>query len=133
MAKQKKQFVSFGMQLLVREAKYFGVKVVPLSYADNLATFTLGKKSWRVKGTVPAVNLTVPSRIATDKFLTNKVLRLAKIQVPALHLVTSLAEARREIKKHAMPVVVKPAGGAHGLGVTVGVTSASELASAYEK
>jgi cyanophycin synthetase len=133
MAKQKKQFVSFGMQLLVKEAKYFGVKVAPLSFADNLAIFSLGKKTWRVKGTVPAVNLTVPSRIATDKFLTNKVLQLAKIQVPRLHLVTSLTEAQGEIKKHAMPVVVKPAGGAHGLGVTVGVKSASELAPAYKK
>jgi cyanophycin synthetase len=133
MAKQKKQFASFGMQLLVKEAKYFGVQVTPLSHDDNLAHFSRGKKSWLVKATVPAVNLTVPSRIATDKFLTNQVLKLAGLQVPNLHLATSLKEAQQLLKKHSIPVVVKPAGGAHGLGVTVGVHSSAELAKAYKK
>lgn len=130
--KNRQQF-SVSTQLIIKAAKQMGVKVTPLSIADNLIELTYKGKRVLAKGTVPAVNNMVSARISVSKFLTKIVLRRAKLSVPEAHLVQNLEEALSVLHRHKFPLVVKPVGGAHGYGVSVGVKNRADLSKAVSR
>jgi len=71
--------------------------------------------------------------IAADKKLAKQLLAAAGIPVPDGIVVGSAEEAARAIDQIGGPVVVKPLGGNQGANITVGVSSASDVAPAYAK
>ena len=71
--------------------------------------------------------------IAADKKLAKQLLAAAGIPVPDGIVVGSAEEAARAFDEIGGPVVVKPLGGNQGANITVGVSSASDVAPAYAK
>src|SRR3990167_10570346 len=131
--KKRLQF-STSMRLLVQAARRLGVKVQPVSTGHNLAKFSFKGKNVFAKGTVPPANGMVASRISDSKFLTKVVLGRAGInRFPRADFVRNLSEAQKTAQRLHFPVVVKPVGGAHGFGVSVGVADKVELARAIRK
>jgi cyanophycin synthetase len=71
--------------------------------------------------------------IASDKVLAMQLLAAAGIPVPDGVVVSSAQEAIRALETLGAPVVVKPRRGNHGRCVTVGVSTACQVAQAFAK
>jgi cyanophycin synthetase len=71
--------------------------------------------------------------VACDKALTKKLLDDAGIPVPRGLLVRNREEAHAALRELQVPLAVKPLDGNQGKGVSLQVTTAEELAAAYDK
>lgn len=70
-------------------------------------------------------------RLASSKTRTLRVLQDAGLPVPAHVPVANVADAQEAAQRIGFPVVVKPVNTDRGVGITVGITSASALEQAY--
>ena len=81
-----------------------------------------------IRGTALPVNSQPSCMIANNKYLTKKVLKLAKILIPKTYLVKTATQAKKVINlKNLYPCVLKPTVGAHGNKVYANIESESEL------
>lgn len=81
-----------------------------------------------IRGTSMPVNSQPSCKIANNKYLTKKVLKLAKVLVPKTYLVKTSSQARKIINlKNLYPCVLKPTVGAHGNKVYANIETSSEL------
>lgn len=109
-------------------AKAKGIKAEIISRRFHLLRLTYNGVSTFVMGTSLPVNSQPACLIASNKFLTKKVLRTNKIAVPKSWLVKTSKEARKIILKNKLfPCVLKPAIGSHGINVFVNIESLKEL------
>ncbi|MGL5512410.1 MAG: cyanophycin synthetase family protein, partial [Sporomusa sp.] len=108
-------------------ARQRNIPVLRPDYDNNFLIMGYGHKQQRVWATVTGKTSSVAVDLACDKYLTNKLLRQNAIPVPCGSIVTSLAEALAAFAAIDGPVVIKPAGGNHGNGVTLNVLTESEV------
>jgi cyanophycin synthetase len=99
---------------------------------DHLLRFGYGSRQRRVHATITSQTGEIAVDVASDKTLTNRLLRGIGVPVPRQELVQSEAGAAAAALRIGLPVVVKPRNGNHGRGVTTGVRTRAELAAACQ-
>ena len=72
------------------------------------------------------------AELSDKKWITNQLLRESNLPVPEQRVVNRKRGAIRAAETLGYPVVVKPAAADYGNGVTVGIDSADEVATAFE-
>ena len=119
-----------GHKFLYAEAVRRGIPV-QFTPPNNLV-FGYGKNRRRLTGGTSEKTPQLAVSIASDKSATIDALRNAGLPVP-LHIpVKDIEQAHKAVEKVGYPLVVKPVNTDQGVGITVGVKSASELEAAYQ-
>jgi cyanophycin synthetase len=98
---------------------------------DSLVQLGYGKYRRFIQAAMSDRTSCIAVEIAADKELTKKVLSRSSIPVPRGVIATSEAEAVEAFKEIGSPVVVKPLDGCQGRGVSLNLTSESEVANAF--
>ncbi len=114
---------------LVDSARRRGIPV-DIVRGAQLISFGWGKHRTRMWATISDKTSLVASDVASDKSLTNMLLREQDISVPHHIIVETLAQAVSAWRMLGKRAVVKPLFGHQGKGVTVGVRTVRELDSA---
>ncbi len=120
--------VAYGpsTRALVEEAKRRDIPVQRLDENRSLVQLGHGKYQQRIWATVTSKGSDIAVDIASNKELTNRLLRNVGIPVPLARNVESEDEAARAAERIGYPVVLKPLDGNHGRGV--GINLADEAA-----
>ncbi|HKH48051.1 MAG TPA: cyanophycin synthetase [Thermoanaerobaculia bacterium] len=92
-----------------------------------------GKFQRRIQATVTSETRHTAVEIASDKRLTNQILEDLGLPVPRQRIVDDAEEAVEAAERLGYPVVVKPLDGNHGRGVSINLTDAEQVRTAYEK
>jgi cyanophycin synthetase len=92
-----------------------------------------GKYQRRIQATVTSETRHTAVEIASDKRLTNQILEDLGLPVPRQRIVDDAEEAVEAAERLGYPVVVKPLDGNHGRGVSINLTDAEQVRTAYEK
>jgi len=92
-----------------------------------------GKYQRRIQATVTSETRHTAVEIASDKRLTNQILEDLGLPVPRQRIVDDEEEAVEAAERLGYPVVVKPLDGNHGRGVSINLTDAEQVRTAYEK
>ncbi len=111
---------------LVEEAKRRDIPVQRLDDRRSLVQLGHGIYQQRIWATVTSKGSDIAVDIASDKELTNRLLRNVGIPVPRATTVDDADDAARAARQIGYPVVVKPLDGNHGRGV--GINLADEAA-----
>ena len=111
---------------LVEEAKRRDIPVQRLVENRSLVQLGHGKYQQRIWATVTSKGSDIAVDIASNKELTNRLLRNVGIPVPLSRIVEDEDEAARAAARIGYPVVLKPLDGNHGRGV--GINLADEAA-----
>lgn len=126
--KKKTKLRSQSTQVLLDAARKKGIKAEVISKRFHLLKLTYNGVSSFIKGTSFHVNSQPVCLITNNKFLTKKILRVHKIDVPKSWLVRTPKEAREMvIKKNLFPCVLKPVKGTHGNRVFANIESLKEF------
>ncbi|MDT8903702.1 cyanophycin synthetase [Anaeroselena agilis] len=114
-------------------AEAAGRRGIPITRvaSEDLLILGYGCRQQRVWATVTGRTGALAVDLACDKSLTKHVLAGGGVPVPEGLVVDSAAEAVRAAGLLGRPVAVKPAGGNQGKGVTLNVTSPSEVERAF--
>lgn len=119
-------------QAIYDAARRRGIPVFRPDYEGNFLILGYGSKQERVWATITSRTSSVAVDLAGDKFLTNKLLSQNAVPVPRGYLVASLAAAVDAFNAIGSPVVIKPAGGNHGKGVTLNIVTKAEVKRAFK-
>ncbi len=92
-----------------------------------------GKFQRRIQATVTSETRHIAVEIASDKELTNRILHDLGLPVPRQQLAYDAEEAVAAANKLGFPVVVKPLDGNHGRGVSINLTTAEQVETAFGK
>jgi cyanophycin synthetase len=92
-----------------------------------------GKFQRRIQATVTSETKHTAVEIASDKRLTNQILEDLGLPVPRQRIVDDAEEAVAAAERLGYPVVVKPLDGNHGRGVSINLTDAEQVRTAYDK
>lgn len=114
-------------QAIYEAARRRGIPVLRPDYDTNFLILGYGSKQERIWASITSRTSSVAVDLAGDKFLTNTLLRQNAVPVPAGYVVASVTEAMEAFALIGPPVVVKPAGGNHGNGVTLNIFTQCEL------
>jgi len=91
-----------------------------------------GKYQRRIQATVTSETRHTAVEIASDKRLTNQILSDLGLPVPRQMRVRGPNDAAEAAEQIGFPVVVKPLDGNHGKGVSINLTTAEQVRSAFE-
>ncbi len=127
------QRVAFGpsTQAIIDEAESRDIPYLRLD-EHSLVQLGHGLHQKRIRATITSQTSWLGVDIARDKRLTSQLLSSAGLPVPDSRLVWSEDEAAAAAQRIGYPVVVKPADGNHGRGVTVGIADDHGARKAYE-
>lgn len=116
---------------LLRAAHQLGI---PFLHVGG-GTYQLGwgSRSRKVDGSTTDGDATLGSRLAQSKVRTASLLRMAGLPAPVHQVVRTRDEALAATRTLDWPLVVKPADGDRGEGVTVGVGDDQQLADAFAR
>ncbi|WP_428032896.1 N-acetylglutaminylglutamine synthetase [Ancylobacter sp.] len=114
-------------QIIVNEARRRGILVEPIDPVGGFFRLSFGARSVRCRESLSELTSAVAMSICDDKSITRRTVAEAGVRVPA-QLTTSapMEEIAAFLKRHGR-LVVKPARGEQGQGVSVGVSSLDEL------
>jgi GNAT-family acetyltransferase (TIGR03103 family) len=119
-------------RIIVDEAHRRGIAVEVDDAATGLLTLTYGGRAVCTRESLSDMTTAVAMTRCDDKALTRRLLHRAGLSVPAGHQVTGDAEDVAFLREHG-EIVVKPARGEQGKGITVGVTSPDHLMRAIDE
>ncbi len=117
---------------LVRAAEARDIPWIRLN-RYSLVQFGHGKYQRRIQATTTGNTSNIAVDLASDKEETNALLRDLGLPVPEQRLVYNGRAAVRAAEKIGYPVVVKPLSGNHGRGVSIGMSTAEDVETAFEK
>jgi GNAT-family acetyltransferase (TIGR03103 family) len=114
-------------QIIINEARRRGILVEPVDPAGGFFRLAFGARTVRCRESLSELTSAVAMSICDDKSITRRIVAEAGVRVPA-QLTTSapMEEIAGFLKRHGR-LVVKPARGEQGQGVSVGVASLDEL------
>ena len=118
--------------IIVDEALRRGVHVEILDPETGEMRMRHGERTVDMVQSLPGLTSAVAFRRCDDKAVTRRVLAAAGLPLPDGMLATGGPDDDAFLDRHG-DIVVKPARGEGGHGITVGVTSADELAAAVER
>ncbi|MCA1787394.1 MAG: N-acetylglutaminylglutamine synthetase, partial [Desulfobacteraceae bacterium] len=119
-------------KLIVDEAKHRGIRIDILDEDFGLFTLTFGSKTISCRESLSDLTTAVAMTKCDDKRLTRKLLAKHNIRVPEQIRYTDLDAAVQFMKK-TRSVVIKPARGEQGEGISVGITDKNDLETAIHK
>ena len=119
-------------RIIVDEARSRGIAVEILDAQEGYFRLTRGGKSVTCRESLTDFTSAIAMSRCQDKYVTNRWLESGGLRVPAFQLAASDAENRAFLERHE-EIVVKPASGEQGKGITVGVASSPELTAAIDK
>jgi len=117
---------------IVKAARARKIPVLRITSKGSLVQLGYGVHQKRILASETSYTSAIAVDLCQEKSLTNLMLRQVGVPVPDGNTVSSADEAWRVAKDVGMPVVVKPADGNQGKGVSVNLNSEEEVRSAYE-
>ncbi|GAB2736583.1 cyanophycin synthetase [Melaminivora jejuensis] len=99
--------------------------------SGSLVQLGWGARARRIQAAELDATSAVAESIAQDKDLTKRLLHAAGVPVPLGRPVANVQDAWRVAEEVGLPVVVKPQDGNQGKGVTVNITSRTQLEAAW--
>lgn len=118
-------------RIITDAARRRGIGVEILDATDNYFRLTHGGRSIVCRESLSELTSSIAMSRCTDKATTTRLLRAAGLRVPEQKLAARPAANLTFLKKHEA-LVVKPAVGEQGAGITVGVRTPAELTRAVE-
>jgi len=115
--------------IIINEARRRGIRVDVLDAIGNYFKLSSGGTSVVCRESLTEMTSSIAMSRCSDKTTTSRLLKNAGLRVPEQHLVSSPSESHAFLKKHER-VVVKPAIGEQGAGITVDVRTKNELETA---
>jgi cyanophycin synthetase len=108
---------------------------IPYIKLDEGSMFQLGYgiKQQRINATITNKTNSIAVDIASDKYLTKKILREASVPVSHGVMITNESQLQEALDEVGFPAVVKPLDSNHGNGVTTNICSAEDALLAYSK
>lgn len=108
---------------------------IPVTQLDEGSLFQLGYgiKQQRINATITSKTSSIGVDIASDKYLTKKILNDAAVPVPPGVMVNHESELDMAINEVGFPLVVKPLDSNHGNGVTTNIQTADDALLAYRE
>lgn len=115
--------------IIINEARRRGLRVEVLDPVDNYFRLSSGGTSVICRESLTELTSSIAMSRCSDKKTTIRILREAGLHVPDQHLASKPSENQAFLKKHGS-IVVKPAVGEQGAGITVDVKTRNELETA---
>lgn len=119
-------------RIIVDEARARGISVEILDAEEGYFRLSRGGKSISCRESLCDLTTSVAMSRCQDKYVTHRWLAKAGVKMPAFQLAGDAAADRAFLERHHT-IVVKPANGEQGKGITVGVTTDDELTDAIAK
>lgn len=115
---------------IVEEAKKRNIPVIRIG-GNSLLQLGYGKYARRIQATITDATNCIAVDIASDKELTNNILRIHGIPVPEGRSVEHYRELKEAVKEIGLPVAIKPYNGNQGKGVSLNLTTSKEIRRAF--
>jgi cyanophycin synthetase len=99
---------------------------------DSLVTFGYGNKQKKIRASITGNTSGLGVELAGDKDETKTILSQSNIPVPAGKLIVDAADLEAALADIRYPLVIKPADGNHGRGITTNITTPEAAKIAFE-
>jgi cyanophycin synthetase len=116
---------------IVAAARKRTIPVMRLTATSSLVQLGYGVYQKRIQASETSHTSEIAVAMCQDKALTNQMLRTVGVPVPEGQVVASAEEAWKAAQDAGLPVVVKPADGNQGKGVSVNLSKMEEVSAAY--
>ena len=116
--------------IIVKEAWRRGIDVEMIDAVNGFFRLTYGGRSIRCRESLSELTSAVAMSICDDKAVSRRVVEAAGVRVPDEIEATSAADLSTMLERHEK-IVVKPARGEQGRGITVGITADDDLEAAF--
>ncbi|MCE7982352.1 MAG: cyanophycin synthetase [Caldilinea sp. CFX5] len=116
---------------IVAAARACNIPILRIKPKSSLVQLGYGVYQKRILASETSHTSAIAVDLCQEKPLTNHILRQVGVPVPAGGVVNSADEAWAMAQEVGLPVVVKPADGNQGKGVSVNLNSAAEVRQAY--
>ncbi len=138
-ATERDEFIRFAQRRtlgpsttsLVRAAEERRIPWIRLN-DQSLIQFGHGRFQQRIQATVTSRTSHIAVELASDKEETNRLLANLGLPVPRQRLVQSAGDAVMAAERVGYPVVVKPFNANHGRGISIHLSTAEQVATAFE-
>jgi cyanophycin synthetase len=117
---------------IVEAARARRIPVVRLTPTANLVQLGYGKYQKRIQASETSNTSSIAVEMCQEKPLTNRMLRTVGVPVPEGRTVSTTEEAWQAAQEIGLPVVLKPEAGNQGKGVSVNLTTKTEVRAAFE-
>jgi cyanophycin synthetase len=117
---------------IVEAARRRNIPVLRLTPRGSLVQLGWGVHQKRIRASETSLTSAIAVDMCQEKPLTNKMLSMVGVPVPAGRSVQTADEAWEVARSLRGPVVVKPEAGNQGKGVSVNLTTEEEVRAAYE-
>lgn len=118
-------------EIILNEARRRGIDVEILDAKSGLFALSFGGRTIWCRESLSELTTAVTMSLCDDKGLTRRVLNKADLKVPEQVEAGDLKQEQEFLEKHGS-VVVKPARGEQGVGISVDIRSETELKKAIE-
>jgi GNAT-family acetyltransferase (TIGR03103 family) len=118
-------------QIITREARRRGIFVSVLDQEQAFFSLTFGGRTIVCRESLTELTSAIAMSRCDDKRVTHRVLAEAGLRLPAQLTLSDEVDALKFLETHGR-IVVKPARGEQGAGVSVGIGTAEELRAAVE-
>ncbi len=118
-------------EAIAEAARARGIPVERLTPTDNLLQLGWGIYQRRIQAAETSLTSSIAEGICQDKSLTNQVLETVGLPVPEGYIVSSAREAWAAAQRCGLPVVVKPANGHQGEGVSTNLSTRASVLAAF--
>jgi len=119
-------------RIIVEEARRRGIDVEIIDAAHGFFRLTYGGRSIRCRESLSEVTSAVAMSICDDKTVTRGIVERAGVMVPDEIEAESPDDVRAMFSKHEK-IVVKPARGEQGRGISVGLTAEDDVEEAFQR
>ncbi|HEV7366784.1 MAG TPA: cyanophycin synthetase [Gemmatimonadales bacterium] len=138
-AAERDEFIRFAQRralgpstmALVRAAEERRIPWIRLN-DQSLIQFGHGRYQQRIQATVTGRTSHIAVELASDKEETNRILGNLGLPVPQQRLVQNPDDAAAAAERIGFPVVVKPYNANHGRGISIHLTTAEQVRTAFE-
>jgi GNAT-family acetyltransferase (TIGR03103 family) len=119
-------------RIIVDEARRRGIDVEMIDTAAGVFRLTYGGRSIRCRESLSELTSAVAMSICDDKAVTRRLVEAAGVDVPDEIEAADAAAARAMLERHAA-IVIKPARGEQGRGISVGLTTDDDVEAAFAR